>query len=79
MSWFRRFLLMFLIFSLIGFLQFISLTDTFISVSGEKIETSITEIPIEEPLRIAIVFSAWFEMNFLPFEPIGGQKEPIQQ
>lgn len=23
--------------------------------------------------------SAWFEMNFLPFEPIGGQKEPIQQ
>lgn len=25
------------------------------------------------------VASAWFEMNFLPFEPIGGQKEPIQQ
>ena len=25
------------------------------------------------------IFSAWFEMNFLPFEPIGGQKEPIQQ
>lgn len=24
------------------------------------------------------VASAWFEMNFLPFEPIGGQKEPIQ-
>lgn len=24
------------------------------------------------------VASAWFEMNFLPFEPIGGRKEPIQ-
>jgi SanA protein len=23
--------------------------------------------------------SAWFEMNFLPFEPISGRKEPIQQ
>jgi len=23
--------------------------------------------------------SAWFEMNFLPFAPVGGQKEPIQQ
>lgn len=23
--------------------------------------------------------SAWFEINFLPFEPIGGRKEPIQQ
>lgn len=23
------------------------------------------------------VFSAWFEMNFLPFEPISGKKEPI--
>jgi vancomycin permeability regulator SanA len=25
------------------------------------------------------VASAWFEMNFLPFEPISGEKEPIQQ
>ncbi len=25
------------------------------------------------------VASAWFEMNFLPFEPIKGEKEPIQQ
>ena len=25
------------------------------------------------------VASAWFEMNFLPFEPVGGEKEPIQQ
>ena len=24
------------------------------------------------------VFSAWFEMNFLPFEPVKGEKEPIQ-
>jgi SanA protein len=24
------------------------------------------------------VFSAWFEMNFIPFEPIKGNKEPIQ-
>ena len=23
--------------------------------------------------------SAWFEVNFLPFAPIGGEKEPIQQ
>ena len=23
--------------------------------------------------------SAWFEMNFLPFAPVGGQKEPIRQ
>ena len=23
--------------------------------------------------------SAWFEINFLPFAPVGGQKEPIQQ
>lgn len=25
------------------------------------------------------VASAWFEMNFLPFEPIAGEKEPIRQ
>jgi SanA protein len=25
------------------------------------------------------VFSAWFEMNFVPFEPISGAKEPIVQ
>jgi SanA protein len=25
------------------------------------------------------VASAWFEMNFIPFEPIKGSKEPIQQ
>ena len=25
------------------------------------------------------IFSAWFEMNFLPFAPIGGKKEPIRQ
>jgi SanA protein len=25
------------------------------------------------------VASAWFEMNFLPFEPVGGEKQPIQQ
>ena len=25
------------------------------------------------------VFSAWFEMNFIPFEPIKGNKEPIEQ
>jgi SanA protein len=25
------------------------------------------------------VFSAWFEMNFIPFEPIAGKKEPIIQ
>jgi vancomycin permeability regulator SanA len=24
------------------------------------------------------VISAWFEMNFIPFKPIGGEKEPIQ-
>jgi SanA protein len=24
------------------------------------------------------VFSAWFEINFMAFEPIGGKKEPIQ-
>jgi SanA protein len=24
------------------------------------------------------IFSAWFEMNFIPFEPIKGNKEPIQ-
>jgi vancomycin permeability regulator SanA len=24
------------------------------------------------------IFSAWFEMNFLPFEPVKGEKEPIQ-
>ena len=24
------------------------------------------------------VFSAWFEMNFIPFEPIKGNKEPIE-
>ncbi|MEZ5346291.1 MAG: ElyC/SanA/YdcF family protein [Pyrinomonadaceae bacterium] len=25
------------------------------------------------------VVSAWFEINFVPFEPIGGRKEPIDQ
>jgi SanA protein len=28
--------------------------------------------------EIFSVFSAWFEVNFIPFAPIGGKKEPIE-
>jgi vancomycin permeability regulator SanA len=58
MKWFWRVTLMLLIFGLIT-LSCIYLTNWHIqSVADGKLQTSITEIPVENPSRIAIVFGA---------------------
>lgn len=58
MKWFLRVTLMLLIFGLIT-LSCIYLTNRHIqSVANGKLQTSITEIPVENPPRIAIVFGA---------------------
>lgn len=58
MKWVRRVFLTLFIAGLVG-LFFIYLINRHIqSVSAAKIETSITEIPIEEPKRVAVVFGA---------------------
>ncbi len=58
MKWFRRVILSFLILVFVG-LSCIYLINRHIhSVSDVKLQTSITEIPIENPPRIAIVFGA---------------------
>ncbi|MGC2235588.1 MAG: ElyC/SanA/YdcF family protein [Pyrinomonadaceae bacterium] len=58
MKRFRRILLILLIAGLAGLLFVYLINRHVYSVSDGKIETSITEIPAEEPPRIAIVFGA---------------------
>ena len=58
MKWFRRTLLAVLILA-IGGVSAMCLIDRHInSLAADKIETSMTEIPVEEPPRIAVVFGA---------------------
>jgi SanA protein len=58
MKRFLRILLVFLALALVGILS-LGLINKYVRSSvAEKLETSITEIPVEEPPRIAIVFGA---------------------
>ncbi|MDQ3181594.1 MAG: hypothetical protein M3Q33_13865 [Acidobacteriota bacterium] len=58
MKWLWRILLTLCIAGLIGLLAVYLINRHVHSVFDEKMETSITEIPIEEPPRIAVVFGA---------------------
>ncbi len=58
MKWFRRIILIILIAGLLGFSAIYLINRRINSFSENKIETSITEIQVEEPPRIAIVFGA---------------------
>ncbi|HEY0428686.1 MAG TPA: ElyC/SanA/YdcF family protein [Pyrinomonadaceae bacterium] len=58
MKWLRRIFLTILAVGLIGLLSIYLVNRHVHSVSDAKLQTSITEIPPEEPPRVAIVFGA---------------------
>jgi len=58
MKWFLRILLSLLAIALIGVLSIAVINRYVHSNNSDKIKTSITEIPSEEPSRVAIVFGA---------------------
>jgi vancomycin permeability regulator SanA len=58
MKWFLRILLGLLAFSLVAFLAVYIINLQVQSYADGKLQTSITEIPSEEPPRVAIVFGA---------------------
>lgn len=58
MKWFWRILLSLLITGLVSVAMISSITYHINSVSERKIQTSIAEIPVDEPKRVAIVFGA---------------------
>jgi len=58
MKWFLRILLSLLAITLIGVLSIAVINKYVYSQTGGKIQKSITEIPAEEPKRVAIVFGA---------------------
>jgi vancomycin permeability regulator SanA len=58
MKWFLRIILSLLAVGLIGFLSIAVINRYVYSQNSDKIKTSITEVPNEEPKRTAIVFGA---------------------
>ena len=58
MKWFRRVILSFFVIGLVGLSSIYLINRHIQSVSNAKLQTSITEIPVENPPRIAIVFGA---------------------
>lgn len=58
MKWFLRILLSLLAIALIGVLSIAVINKYVFSNNSGKIKTSITEVPTEEPKRVAIVFGA---------------------
>jgi len=58
MKWLLRIVFGFLFAGLIGLLSTYLINDRVKSQAAGKIKTSITEIPFENPPRIAIVFGA---------------------
>ncbi len=58
MKWFRRVILLLLVIGLIGIFAVYLVNRHIHAVSNAKLQTSITEIPVENPPRIAIVFGA---------------------
>ncbi|MDQ3712306.1 MAG: hypothetical protein M3388_08820 [Acidobacteriota bacterium] len=58
MKWLLRIVLIFLAAGLIGLLIIYFINDRIKSQVASKIQSSITEIPFENPPRIAIVFGA---------------------
>jgi vancomycin permeability regulator SanA len=66
MKWFKRIILSLLIIALIGLLAIFIINRYVYSQTADKIQVSITEIPIENPPRIAIVFGARVWDNGVP-------------
>ena len=66
MKWFWRTFLTLLILGLIGLLAIFIINRYVYSQTNDKIQTSITEIPIENPPRIAIIFGARVWDNGVP-------------
>ncbi|MEP6902240.1 MAG: ElyC/SanA/YdcF family protein [Actinomycetota bacterium] len=58
MKWFLRIFLSLLAIGLIGLLSIAVINKYVYSNNSEKIKTSITEVPEEEPKRVAIIFGA---------------------
>jgi vancomycin permeability regulator SanA len=58
MKWFLRILFFLLAIALIGVLSIAAINKYVYSQTGGKIQKSMTEIPSEEPKRVAIVFGA---------------------
>jgi len=58
MKWFLRILLLLLAVALIGVLSIAVINKYVYSNNSDKIKKSITEVPTEEPNRVAIVFGA---------------------
>jgi len=58
MKWFRHIAIFLLVIGLAGLFAIYLINRHIHSVSGAKLQTSITEIPVENPPRIAIVFGA---------------------
>ena len=58
MKWFLRIFLSLLALALVGVLIFAAINKYVYSQNSDKIKTSITEVPAEEPKRTAIVFGA---------------------
>ena len=66
MKWFLRILLILLAAALIGVLLIAVINRYVYSQTGGKIQKSMTEIPAEEPKRVAIVFGARVWDNGVP-------------
>ena len=66
MKWFLRILLSLLGITLIGVLSFAVINRYVHSQTAGKIQKSMTEIPVEEPKRVAIVFGARVRENNVP-------------
>lgn len=58
MKWFRRIVLFFVVLILLGLFAVYTINRRIHLVSDTKLQTSMTEIPTENPPRIAIVFGA---------------------
>ena len=66
MKWFLRILLLILAAALIGVLSIAVINKYVNTQTGGKIQKSMTEIPVEEPKRVAIVFGARVWDNGVP-------------
>ena len=58
MKWFRRTLLILVVIGLVGLASIYLINRHLYLLAATKLQTSITEIPVEDPKRVAIVFGA---------------------
>jgi vancomycin permeability regulator SanA len=63
MKWFRRILLTLVALGLVGLLSIYLINRHVRTFADEKMQTSITKIPVEDPRRVAVVFGAGVRNN----------------